>query len=92
MKTTPTETAPPTTNAVFSRDDLIEVPDRPGDYGVRYPIGAESILSPKASGAHETRDLSYLGAPDETCRIVGDLVVFLAVDGRRFAWRLVDVE
>jgi hypothetical protein len=79
-----------TANTIFSRADLIPVPGRDGEYGVRYPVNSDTIFSPKRNGAHETRDLSYLGGPDETCRIDGNLLVFPNVDGERMAWRLVD--
>jgi len=80
-----------TANTVFAREDLVEVPGRPGEFGIRCPPGAETILSPKTSGNHETRDMGALGGPDETCKVAGDLVYFpMNSQGGRFAWRLVD--
>ena len=80
-----------TPNTVFAREDLVEVPGRAGEYGIRFPPGAETILSPKTSGHHEVREMSALGGPDETCTVAGDLVYFpMNSQGGRFAWRLVD--
>ena len=78
-------------NTVFHREDLVEVPGRPGEFGLRCPPGAETLLSPKTSGHHELRDMSALGAPDETCKVAGDLVYFWQnSQGGRFAWRVVE--
>ena len=79
-------------NTVFLLEDLIAIPGRPEEYALRYPIGADTILSPKANGQHELRDLSYVGNPDETCRVssAGDVVYFPNVNGQRLAWPLVE--
>jgi len=80
-------------NTVFAKEDLVEVPGRAGEFGVRCPPGADTILSPKTSGQHELRDMSSLGGPDETCRVQGDLVYFpMNAQGGRFAWRLADAD
>ena len=80
-----------TPNTVFTRADLVEVPGRPGAYGVRCPPGAETILSPKASGAHELRDMGALGGANETCKLVDNLIYFWQNEGgARLAWRFVD--
>lgn len=82
-----------TPNTVFSMEDLIEIEGRDGEFGLRCPPGAATILSPKTSGNHELRDMSQLGGPDETCKVVGDLVYFWQnSQGGRFAWRIVDEE
>lgn len=84
--------APVTVSTVFDRADLVELDGREGEYALRCPVGADTILSPKASGFHELRDMSYKGGPDETCRIAGSVVYFPNVAGARFAWPLIDGE
>ena len=79
-----------TANTVFHQEDLVEVPGRAGEYGLRCPPGTETILSPKTSGHHELRDMSALGGPDETCKVSGPLVYFpMNSQGGRFAWPLI---
>lgn len=83
--------APVSSNTVFTKEDLVDVPGRTGEYGLRCPPGAETILSPKTSGHHELRAMDALGGPDETCKVAGDLVYFWQnSQGGRFAWRLAD--
>jgi len=77
-------------NTVFSKADLVAVPGRPNDYSVRFPTGADTLLSPKTTGVHELRTMDYLGNLDETCRVAGGLVYFPNVAGQRFAWPLVE--
>ena len=77
-------------DAVFVRQDLVALEGRPDEYSLRYPIGADTILSPKKDGRHELRPMSSAGHADETCRILGGCVVFPNVAGVRLAWRLVD--
>jgi len=85
--------APVSANTVFAKEDLVEVPGREGEFGIRCPPGAETLLSPKTSGHHELRDMNALGGPDETCQVKGDLVYFWQnSQGGRFAWRLADAE
>lgn len=79
-----------TANTVFAKEDLVEIPGRPGEYGLRCPPGTDTLFSPKPNGKHELRAMDALGGPNETCQIAGDLVYFpMNTDGARFAWRLV---
>lgn len=76
-------------NTVFATEDLVPVPGREGEYGLRCPPGADTLFSPKTSGHHELRGMDALGGPDETCRVDGKLVYFpMNSQGGRFAWRL----
>jgi hypothetical protein len=71
-------------NTIFLKADLVEVPGRAGEYGLR-SSQPEMLLSPKDNGQHELRPMSYLGGPDETCREQNGLVYF---PSKRVGWPL----
>lgn len=77
-------------DALFLRDDLVALEGRPDEFSLRFPIGSDTILSPKVNGQHELRPMSSCGNADETCKVIGGCVVFVNVNGQRLAWRLAD--